>query len=542
LAGAAAFAGSANPAWVPGAAGSAPSSDFAALAAQMTAGGLTSERLTRHYLDRIQALDRRGPCLRAVLETNTRALDIAAALDRERALQGPRGPLHGIPILIKDNIETADRMMTTAGSLALQGWYAPKDAPLIERLRAAGAVILGKTNLSEWANFRSAHSSSGWSARGGQTRNPYALNRTPSGSSSGSAVAVAARLCAAAIGSETDGSIVSPASINGIVGLKPTVGLVSRRGIVPISHSQDTAGLLARSVHDAALLLGAISGPDPLDEGAAQAGAAQAGAVQAGAARASAAAQGVTEAVPKFLADYRQFLDPNGLQGARLGIARKFFAENEPMNAFLDRCIGVLTRAGAILVDPADLPMHGEWEAPELEVLLYEFKTDLNAYLDRLPLNFPVRSLEALIRFNEANAAQELKFFGQELLRRSQAKGDLNEEAYRQARASCLAATRANGIDALIVEHRLDAIVTLTSGPAWLIDEVNGDSDTGGCSSPAAIAGYPHITVPAGLHRGLPVGLSFFGPAFSEPLLVKLASGFEHAASPPPVPAMHPSI
>jgi amidase len=504
-AGAASLAGSTDAAWARAAAGPAgPTGDITALAAQMAAGRLSSQSLTRHYLDRIQALDRRGPCLRAVIETNPLALDIAAALDRERAMQGPRGPLHGMPILIKDNIETADRMMTTAGSLALQGWYAPEDAPLVARLRAAGAVILGKTNLSEWANFRSTHSSSGWSARGGQTRNPHALDRTPSGSSSGSAVAVAAQLCAAAIGSETDGSIVSPASINGIVGFKPTVGLVSARGIVPISHSQDTAGPLARSVRDVALLLGAISGPDP--------------------------------------SDYRQHLNSDGLKGARLGIARKFFAENEPMNAYLDGCIALLSRAGATVVDPADLPMHGEWEAPELEVLLYEFKNDLNAYLSRLPADFPVRSLEALIDFNEKEAPRELEFFGQELLRRAQAKGDLSEEAYRKARETCLAATRANGIDAVIAEHRLDALVTLTSGPAWLIDEVNGDSDTGGCSSPAAIAGYPHITVPAGLHRGLPVGLSFFGPASSEPALVRLASGFEHAASRPPFPAFRPSV
>jgi amidase len=507
MAGAASVAGSTDVAWARAAVGPAgPSGDITDLAAQMAAGRLSSQSLTRHYLDRIQALDRRGPCLRAVIETNPKALDIAAALDRERATQGPRGPLHGMPILIKDNIETADRMMTTAGSLALEGWYAPEDAPLVARLRAAGAVILGKTNLSEWANFRSTHSSSGWSARGGQTRNPHALDRSPSGSSSGSAVAVAAQLCAAAIGSETDGSIVSPASINGIVGFKPTVGLVSARGIVPISHSQDTAGPLARSVRDVAMLLGAISGPDPP------------------------------------VADYRPNLNADGLKGARLGIARKFFAENEPMNAFLDGCVAALSRAGATVVDPADLPMHGEWEAPELEVLLYEFKNDLNAYLGHLPADFQVRSLEALIYFNEKKAPRELEFFGQELLRRAQAKGELSEEAYRKARETCLAATRANGIDAVIAEHRLDAIVTLTSGPAWLIDEVNGDSDTGGCSSPAAIAGYPHITVPAGLHRGLPVGLSFFGPALSEPTLVRLASGFEHAASPPPFPAFRPGV
>jgi amidase len=340
-------------------------------------------------------------------------------------------------------------------------------------------------------------------------------------------VAVAAELCAAAIGSETDGSIVSPASVNGIVGFKPTVGLVSRRGIVPISHSQDTAGPLARSVRDAALLLGVMSGRDP------------AKVADADAAPADEANAAVGD---RFVADYRPYLDTDGLKGARLGIARKFFAENESMNAFLDACVALLARAGAIIVDPADLPTHGEWEAPELEVLLYEFKADLNRYLARLPDSFPVRSLEALIRFNEANAPRELAFFGQELLRRAQAKGDLTEEAYRKARESCLAATRTSGIDAVIAEHRLDAMVTLTAGPAWLIDEVNGDSDTGGCSSPAAIAGYPHITVPAGLHRGLPVGLSFFGSAYSEPTLVKLASGFEHVASPRPVPTFRSSV
>ena len=422
-----------------------------------------------------------------------------------------------MPILIKDNVETEDRMMTTAGSLALEGWYAPADAPLVAQLRARGAVVLGKTNLSEWANFRSTHSSSGWSARGGQTRNPYALNRTPSGSSSGSAVAVAAGLCVAAVGSETDGSIVSPASINGIVGLKPTVGLVSRRGVVPISHSQDTAGPLTRSVRDAAILLGALAGPDAQDP-------------------ASGAARG------HFESDYVRYLDVDGLRGARLGVARRFFADNAPLNAYLDRCLSLLARAGAILVDPADLPMHGEWVAPDLEVLLYEFKADLNAYLARLPESFPVRSLEALIAFNEAKASRELEFFGQELLRQSQAKGGLTDEAYRKARESCLAATRANGIDAVVAEHHLDAMVTLTSGPAWLIDPVNGDSDTGGCSSPAAVAGYPHISVPAGLHRGLPVGLSFFGPAFSEATLVRLASGFEHVTSPRPLPAFRPTV
>src|SRR5450631_2367663 len=376
------------------------------IAAACADGRLTSRQLTQTYLDRISALDHRGPQLGAVLETNPHALDIAAELDRERRSHGPRGPLHGVPVLIKDNVETQDRMMTTAGSLALEGWYAPKDAPLVARLRAAGAVILGKTNLSEWANFRSAHSLSGWSGRGGQTRNPYALDRTPSGSSSGSAVAVSANLCAVAVGTETDGSIVSPASINGIVGLKPTVGLVSRSGIVPIAHSQDTAGPLARSVRDAAVLLGSMAGPDPADP-------------------ASAAAS------QHFETGYERFLDPNGLRGARLGIARRFFAENAPLNGFLDNCIAALVRAGAIVVDPADLPMHDTAAAAEQEVLLYEFKADLNTYLARLPGQFPVRSLADLIRFNEAQASRELQLFDQELLRQAQAKGSLDEASYR---------------------------------------------------------------------------------------------------------------
>ena len=442
----------------------APELTLAEAASAMDAGRITARALTQMFLDRIDALDRRGPELRAVLEVNPRALDIASDLDRERHARGARGPLHGMPILIKDNVETEDRMMTTAGSLALEGWYAPADAPLVAQLRARGAVILGKTNLSEWANFRSTHSSSGWSARGGQTRNPYALNRTPSGSSSGSAVAVAAGLCVAAVGSETDGSIVSPASINGIVGLKPTVGLVSRRGVVPISHSQDTAGPLTRSVRDAAILLGALAGPDAQDP-------------------ASGAARGHLES------DYVRYLDVDGLRGARLGIARRFFADNAPLNAYLDRCVSLLARAGAILVDPADLPMHGEWVAPDLEVLLYEFKADLNAYLGRLPAALPAHDLTQLIRFNSEQSARELLLFDQELLRQADAKGDLSSAGYLKARAACLEATRSRGIDAVLAEHRLDAIVTLTSGPAWLIDPVNGDTDTGGCSSPAAIAG-----------------------------------------------------
>jgi amidase len=478
---------------------------LADISAAFADGRMTSQQLTQSYLARIDKFDRRGPSLGSVIETNPRALEIASALDAERKTRGVRGPLHGVPVLIKDNVETSDHMMSTAGSLALKGWYAPKDAPLVERLRAAGAVILGKTNLSEWANFRSTHSLSGWSGRGGQCRNPYATDRTPSGSSSGSAVAVSANLCAIAVGTETDGSIVSPASINGIVGLKPTVGLVSRRGIVPISHSQDTAGPLTRSVRDAAVMLGIMAGLDSADAASAAVG-------------------------DRFQTDYARYIDPKGLNGARLGIARKFFADNAPLNGFLGTCIATLKTAGAIIVDPADLPMHGSTAAPEQEVLLYEFKTDLNAYFKRLPPTFPVRSLAALIRFNEAHQDTEMPLFDQELLRQAEAKGPLTEKAYKDARAACLKATRSNGIDAVLAEHKLDAMVTLTSGPAWLIDTVNGDSDTGGCSSPAAIAGYPHITVPAGLFRGLPVGLSFFGAAFSEPTLIKLGSGFEAVA------------
>jgi amidase len=478
---------------------------LADIGARFDDGRLSAYQLTQLYLDRIERLDRRGPTLNSVIELNPRALEIAAGLDAERQSRGTRGPLHGVPILIKDNVETSDHMMSTAGSWALEGWYAPKDAHLIARLRAAGAVILGKTNLSEWANFRSTHSLSGWSGRGGQTRNPYATDRTPSGSSSGSAVAVAANLCAMAVGTETDGSIVSPASVNGIVGLKPTVGLVSRRGIAPISHSQDTAGPLTRCVRDAAVMLGAMSGLDAADPASAAVG-------------------------KRFEIDYVRYVDANGLRGARLGIARKFFADNAPLNGFLDSCIEKLKGAGAIIVDPADLPMHGSTGGPEQEVLLYEFKADLNAYLRRLPPTFPVRSLGALIRFNEAHKEREMPLFDQELLRQAEAKGPLTDKAYAEARAACLKATRSNGIDAVLEQHKLDAMVTLTSGPAWLIDAVNGDSDTGGCSSPAAIAGYPHITVPAGLYRGLPVGLSFFGAAFSEPTLIRLGAGFETAA------------
>jgi amidase len=513
----AAHADSTQPAAAPAPPNDSPDLSLDEIATAMQSGKQSSQQLTQMYLDRIERLDRRGPKLGAVIQTNPRALGVAAELDAEYKAKGPRGPLHGVPVLIKDNVETADHLATTAGSLALEDWFAPADAPLVARLRAAGAVILGKTNLSEWANFRSTHSVSGWSGRGGQARNPYSLDRTPSGSSSGSAVAVSANLCVIAVGTETDGSIVSPASINGIVGIKPTVGLVSRRGIAPISHSQDTAGPLARSVRDAALMLTALCGLDKEDP-------------------ASAAA------AKHFGKDYASYLDPNGLKGARLGIARKFFADNAPLNGYLNRCIEMLKGAGAVIVDPADLPLHGGWGAAELDVLLYEFKADLNTYLSRLPPTAPVRSLSALIRYNDAHKDREMPIFDQELLHQAEAKGPLTDKAYLEARATCLKTTRTQGIDAVLAKHNLDALVSLTSGPAGLIDPINGDSDSGGCSSPAAIAGYPHITVPAGLHRGLPVGLSFFAGAFSEPKLIKLASGFENAAHGRTAPRFLPSV
>ncbi len=464
-------------------------------------GKWTSARLVELYLGRIDAIDRHGPQLNSVLALNPDAAANARQLDEERKNGKLRGPLHGIPILLKDNIETKDAISTTAGSLALADWRSPQDAFVAARLRAAGAIILGKTNLSEWANYRSTHSTSGWSGRGGQTKCPYALDRNPSGSSSGSGAGAASSLCAAAVGTETDGSVTGPSSINGIVGIKPTVGLVSRSGIIPISISQDTAGPMARTVRDVAILLSVMAGVDPQDP-------------------AGAASQGKAT-------DYTRSLDPKGLRGARLGIARKFFQNNAPLDAFLNGCIDALKKAGAEVVDPADLATHGQMEAPESQVLLYEFKDGLNRYLSRLPSTSPARTLEELIAFNEKNRDREMPFFGQELFVQAQAKGPLTETAYLKAHADCVRLSRQEGIDALLAQHKLDAIVTLTSGPACLIDHIDGDTDTGGCTTPAAVAGYPHITVPAGLYRGLPIGLSFFSGAWSEPTLIKLAFGWE---------------
>jgi amidase len=477
---------------------------IAELQEMMTSGAATSESLVSLYLKRIDEIDWSGPELNSVIEKNPDALAIARELDRERKEKGARGPLHGIPILIKDNIDTADRMETTAGSLALLGSKPARDAFVVGRLRAAGAVIIGKTNLSEWANFRSSRSTSGWSGRGGQTRNPYALDRNPSGSSSGSASAVAASLAAAAVGTETDGSIVSPSSACGIVGLKPTVGLVSRSGIVPIAHSQDTAGPMARTVADAATLLGAMTGADPAD--------------------------GATEASQgRFLTDYRKSLRPDGLRGARIGVLRSdTFNFAKKLNPILQAAIEAMKREGAEIIDPVEFPTLGKTDGSEYEVLLYEFKADLESYFAGRP-GAAVHTLADLIAFNEKNADREMPFFGQEILEQAVKKGPLTDKAYRDALAKNHELMRAKGIDAALTGHKLDALVVLTNGPAHLTDLINGDSFSGSSSSPAAVAGYPTITLPAGWINGLPVGISLIGGAWSEPVLIRLAYGLERA-------------
>ncbi|MER3428373.1 MAG: amidase [Pyrinomonas sp.] len=472
---------------------------------RMQSGEWSARWLVERYIERIEAIDRAGPRINSVVETNPDALAIADALDRERRAGHLRGPLHGIPILIKDNIDTADRMETTAGSLALVGAAKPsRDAFIVERLRAAGAVILGKTNLSEWANFRSTRSTSGWSARGGQTRNPYALDRNPCGSSSGSGAAVAANLCAAAVGTETDGSIVCPSSTNGIVGIKPTLGLISRSGIIPIAHSQDTAGPMARTVTDAVILLGAMVGMDARDP-------------------TTRAAQG------RAFSDYTRLLDPQGLRGARVGVVRKFFGFNDAVDKLMNEALDVMKRLGAVIVDPAEIATAGKFDDSELEVLLYEFKHDLNRYLAERRVGPPVRTLAELIEFNERNREREMPYFGQELFVRAQAKGTLADPAYRRALAKNHRLARALGIDATMRRHRLDCLIAPTNGPAWTTDLVNGDHYTGGSSTPAAVAGYPSISVPAGFVFGLPVGISFFGTAWSEPKLIRIAYSFEQA-------------
>jgi amidase len=476
---------------------------IASLQAGLEFGRWTSRALVERYLARIQDVDRKGPTLRSIIEVDPEAVALADALDAERRAGRKRGPLHGVPILVKDNLDTADRMPTSAGSLALAASIAQRDAAVVARLREAGAIILGKANLSEWANFRSTRSSSGWSARGGQCRNPYVLDRSPCGSSSGTAAAVAANLAAAGIGTETDGSIVCPSSACGLVGIKPTVGLASRRGIIPIAASQDTAGPMARTVTDAVLLLEAIAGVDPEDP-------------------ATAAATGHAR-------NYTASLEPGGLKGARIGVARAFFGFNPAVDALMEEALRVLKAEGATLVDPVDLEAPPELDEAELTVLLHEFKAGLNAYLASLGPAVAVRTLADLIAFNEREAAREMPYFGQELFIRAEATKGLDAPEYRKALATCRRLARDEGIDRVVARHRLDAIVAPTGGPAWTIDLLNGDHFTGGSSTPAAVAGYPAITVPAGFVHGLPVGMSFFGRAWSEPTLIRLAFGFEEA-------------
>lgn len=472
----------------------------------MTRGRITSKELVTLYLARIREIDKAGPRINAVIEVNPDALAIAEALDKERKRKGPRGPLHGIPVLIKDNIATADRMQTTAGSLALAGVKPPRDAFVVDKLRQAGAVILGKTNLSEWANIRSTRSTSGWSARGGLTRNPYALDRNTSGSSSGSAAAIAASLAAVAVGTETDGSITSPSSINGLVGIKPTVGLVSRAGIVPISHSQDTAGPMARTVADAAALLDAMAGTDPRDADTADASI--------------------------RTSDYLKALDANALKGARIGVVRSQFAapRNDLVAAQIEKALDVLRARGAVLVDIPELPSAGKYGASELEVLLTELKADMAAYLAEYAPGAGVKSLADLIAFNQANAGKEMPYFGQELFLTAQEKGGLDSKPYQDALAANRRLARAEGIDKALADNRLDALIAPTNQPAWLTDFVKGDASGGGFTQAAAVAGYPHVTVPAGFVRGLPVGLSFVGTAWSEAKLIGLAYAFEQAS------------
>jgi amidase len=483
----------------------------------MKSGKFTARSLAEKYKARIEEIDKHGPTINSVLELNPDALAIADSLDRERKAKGPRGPLHGIPVLIKDNIDTADKMMTTAGSLALVGSKPQKDSWVAQRLRAAGAVILGKTNLSEWANIRSSHSTSGWSGRGGLTRNPYALDRNPCGSSSGSGAGVSANLCAAAIGTETDGSIVCPSSSNGLAGIKPTVGLVSRSAIIPISHSQDGAGPMCRTVRDAATLLGVLTGVDPEDAATA-------------------------ESSGKSRTDYTEFCDPRGLQGARIGVARKYFGFSDAVDALMEQSLDTMKKQGATLVDPADIETFGKFDESELLVFMYELKADLNAYLARLGPGAPVRTLKDIIDFNDRNRQKEMPYFGQDLFLKAEAKGPLTEKAYLDALQKNHQLARTEGIDALMDKHHLDAIVAPTGGPAWLTDLINGDHVAGGSSNAAAVAGYPNINVTAGFISGLPVGISFFGRAWSEPTLIRLAYAFEQTTKARQAPRFLPSV
>ncbi len=485
--------------------------------AEFAAGRLTSRALTEHYLMRIRTLDADGPRVNSVIEVNPDALARADAADAERAAGRAIGPLHGMPILLKDNIDTADRMSTSAGSLALADHHARRDAHTVSRLRTSGAVILGKTNLSEWANFRSSRSSSGWSGRGGQTKNPHVLDRSPCGSSSGSGAAVAADFCIAAVGTETDGSVVCPASLNGIVGLKPTVGLVSRNGIIPISASQDTAGPMARTVRDAALLLNGMIGRDAADT----------------------AMRSLPATLPQ---DYTRTLDVDGLKGMRIGVARNYFGFDSRVDALMEDAIRVMRDRGAVIVENASVPNAEKYGREEYEVLLHEFKAGVNAYLGALPATQPVHSLAELILWNERNDDTELHWFGQETFLQAQKRGPLSSAAYKRARETCLRLSRREGIDAVLKRTRCDVLIGPTGGPAWMIDLITGDHFGGGVSTAPSVAGYPHLTVPAGRVAGLPVGISFFGGAWSEPQLLRAGFAFEQATTHRRRPAFMPTV
>jgi amidase len=462
------------------------------------------KEIVKLYLDRIESIDRKGPTLKSILETNPDAMQIAETLDREREEKGPRGPLHGIPIVLKDNIDTNDKMTTTAGSLALEGSVPLQDSFVAEQLRKAGAVLLAKANLSEWANFRAERSSSGWSGRGGQCKNPYALNRNPCGSSSGSAVAASANLCAGAIGTETNGSIVCPSNSNGVVGIKPTVGLISRSGIIPISHTQDTAGPITRTVTDAVTILSALTGVDPRDP--------------------------ATELSSSHLnKNYSDPMKSSSLQGLRIGVGRQYFGFHEKVDAVMEDSIRVLEKLGATIIDKTEIPNRRAVNSPSFQVLLYEFKADLNRYLEELGPEAPVKSLEEIIRFNEENADREMPYFGQELFIQAQEKGPLTDKPYLEALEKARSLSREKGLDTVMAEKELDAILAPTGGPAWVTDLINGDHFSGGSSSAAAVAGYPNITVPAGFVHDLPVGISFFSTAWNEIVLIQIAYAFEQA-------------
>lgn len=492
---------------------------IAELQTALQQGHLTSVDLVDRYLQRIEAIDRQGPRINALAEINPDARAIAQDLDEERTQHGPRGPLHGIPILLKDNIATTDHMETTAGSLALVGTRPKREAFVVQQLRAAGAIILGKANLSEWANFRSSHSSSGWSGRGGQVLNPYVLNRTPCGSSSGSATAVAAGLVTASLGTETDGSILCPANMNAVVGIKPTVGLTSRSGVIPIASSQDTVGPFGRTVADAATVLGVLVGRDEDDEATEQ-------------------------SVGKFHRDYTPFLTSDGLRGARIGIAREVYCGYDTrVDALFEQAITITRAAGAEIIDPANIPTAKQMNETDTEmtVLLYEFKAGLNAYLQDLAVS-PLRSLEEIIAFNTTHAEQEMPYFQQDLFLKAQQTGTLTDAQYLTALEKNRRLAREEGIDAVMQHYRLDALMMPTGGPAWLIDLIHGDRGAGGCSQPAALAGYPAISVPMGYLFELPIGITFMGRAFSEPTLIKLAYAFEQHTKVRHSPKYLPSV